>query len=411
MPCCAGAQSSADGALSGRLFIATGRPASYTRVLAVDDDSGVVQRTLTGANGEFTITRLPPGEYSLAVADSVVVLPVEGLYEVHLGEVTSVVAHMGSSPAEPPPASAGDLTRLPVHGADWLGVALAVPGSNSAANSTSDAPELSVAGLAPAQNAARNDGVAADDSFSGGAAISAEDPESGTDEVADRSAGPGAGSRSLLENGHRSGSFSGFAQSAVREFRVRTQTGAAEYGSALYGHGAGAIVTSVSRSGGTGLHGMALYDVRNGALSAANPFAISTTYSNGIVSSAHVKPRELQQHFGGRISGPFVTHSADRTSADIVSRLSYLYAFERQLRNDPAISSPATPDFYRLTAMQTALLANRGVSATATRAALNYLGSLTGPVPRRADQTIQFVRFDWLHTAGTRTILEYNRVR
>jgi len=410
------AQSPADGALAGRLLTQTGQPATYTRVLAIDDDSGVVQRTLTGRNGEFTIPRLPPGEYFLAVADSATVLPLEGLYEVHLGEVTSIVAHIGSSPASPIYAGYSEpvqLSAMPIPGDSWKSVALATPGANSASFGDSDASELTVAGLPPDQNSERNDGLSADDSFSAsaGATAMAAAPESGTDEVAEPAAGPGTGSRSLLGDGRRSGSSNAFAQSAVREFRVRTQSDAAEYGSALYGHGAGAVVTLASRSGGTRLHGMVLYDLRNSAWSAANPFAIATTYRDGVVTSAQVKPHDLQQHFAARIGGPFVTQSARRSSGDIISRLSYLYAFERQLRDYPAISSPPTPSFYQLSAIQTALLANRGVSAAATRTALNYLSSLTGPAPRRADQTLHFARLDWMRLAGARVITEYNRVR
>src|SRR5206468_12185684 len=151
-----------------------------------------------------------------------------------------------------------------------------------------------------------------------GTAPRADDPESGADEVAARAAGPGAGSRSLLENGRRSGSSSGFAQSAIREFRVRTQSQAAEYGSALYGHGAGAVVTLASRSGGTRLHGMALYDIRKSGWSAANPFAIASTYRDGVVTSALVKPHDLQQHFAARIGAPFLTQSARRSSGDLI---------------------------------------------------------------------------------------------
>jgi len=166
------AQSPADGALAGRLLTQTGQPATYTRVLAIDDDSGVVQRTLTGRNGEFTIPRLPPGEYFLAVADSATVLPLEGLYEVHLGEVTSIVAHIGSSPASPIYAGYSEpvqLSAMPIPGDSWKSVALATPGANSASFGDSDASELTVAGLPPDQNSERNDGLSADDSFSASA--------------------------------------------------------------------------------------------------------------------------------------------------------------------------------------------------------------------------------------------------
>jgi hypothetical protein len=67
--------------------------------------------------------------------------------------------------------------------------------------------------------------------------------------------------------------------------------------------------------------------------------------------------------------------------------------------------------FYTLTAMQTALLGNRGVTPAKTNAALNYLDSLTGAVARRADQTVHFGRLDWQRGGGSRVVLEYNRAR
>jgi hypothetical protein len=410
------AQSLADGALAGRLLTSSGTPASYTQVLAVELESGLVQKTTTNRDGEFTVPRLPPGEYSLAVADSVVAIPLPEVYEVHIGEVTTVSPRMSGGPqaAAEPAVSSGDTTALPVQGGDWHTLALLTPTVNSAILSSGDAADLSTGGLSSTQNATRTDGVSADNSFSGAStgSGSTEDPEAGADDVADPSAGPGAGSRSLLEGaGRRTGSSYSFAQSAIREFRVRAQSDAVEYGSALYGHGAGGIVTSASRSGGTRLHGMLSYDVRDSAWAASNPFAIASSYSNGIVTSTPVKPRDLQQHIAARISGPLMTQYSDNGTSAVASRLSYIYAFERQLRDYPAISSPASPDFFNLTAMQTALLANRGVSAGATRTALTYLNSLTGPVPRRADQSLNFARIDWLRTAGARAIFEYNRVR
>ena len=64
-----------------------------------------------------------------------------------------------------------------------------------------------------------------------------------------------------------------------------------------------------------------------------------------------------------------------------------------------------------MTASQTALLANRGVTAAQTNTALNYLDSLTGTVPRRADQTVNFGRVDWHRGSASRVVLEYNRAR
>lgn len=408
-------QSTADGALAGRVLTFGGKPEAYTRILAVETETGVIQATTTSSRGEFAVPRLPPGNYILAIADSSVAIPLAGTYQVHLGELTEVEARISAAvqsdslPAGPEPA----LTALPILGADWTSLALTAPRAGAAGSNSADTPEVAFGSISPTQNATFSDGATADDSFSGSSVGTGAgtDPESGADGIADRSAGPGSGWRFLADSGRRSGSSYAFAQSSVREFRVHSQADAAEYGSALYGHGAGGIITSVSRSGGTRLHGMAFYTDRNSAWDASNPFATATTYANGVVTTSHVKPRDVQQYVGGRVNGPFMTHFVDGAGSGVASRTSYLYAFERQLHDYPAVSSPGSADFYNLTAIQTALLANRGVSAAATRVALSYLSSLTGTIPRRADQTVNFARLDWSRTASTRIVLEYNRAR
>ena len=132
-----------------------------------------------------------------------------------------------------------------------------------------------------------------------GAGVLEEEGDAGADEVYDRAAGVGSGERSVADGGQRAGSSYAFSQAGVREFRVQGQSGAATYGSALYGHGVGGVVTTVSRLGGTALHGMAFYTVRDSAWAAVNPFSVASTYVDGMVSSALVKPMDMRQQFGG----------------------------------------------------------------------------------------------------------------
>ena len=61
-------------------------------------------------------------------------------------------------------------------------------------------------------------------------------------------------------------------------------------------------------------------------------------------------------------------------------KLFYFYAYDRLSRDYPAVSSPGS-GFYSLTATQSALLGNRGVTSAKMNAALNYLDSLTGACP------------------------------
>ncbi|MDE1176745.1 MAG: TonB-dependent receptor [Edaphobacter sp.] len=148
------------------------------------------------------------------------------------------------------------------------------------------------------------------------------------------------------------------------------------------------------------MHGTAFYLARTDALSATDPFAVATTYRDGAIASSTVKPHDLRQQFGGTLGG-----------AAVRDRLFYFYAFDGQQRGFAGISSPGDPAFYSLSAMQRALLANRGVSAAKINAALNYLDSLTGRVDRRDDQTIHFLKLDWQAAKRHRLSVQYNRLR
>ena len=92
-------------------------------------------------------------------------------------------------------------------------------------------------------------------------------------------------------------------------------------------------------------------------------------------------------------------------------KLFYFYAYDQQMRDFPAISTPDDPNFYALTPTQRALLGNRGVTPAKVNAALNYLDSLTGTIARRQDQTINFGKVDWQAAEHHRVSVQYDRAR
>ncbi len=417
------AQSGTDGAIGGQVVSAAGQPVPGALVTVHGLETGLELRARSGRRGEFLVMRLPVGEYVITVQDAGEVLTLPEPVEVELGEVTEVAARMLSSvggasdmPATESVTGAELIAALPLDGGDGRSLALTAVGANVAGDD--DSTEVSFRGVAVSQNSTRTDGTSGDDGFSGvrvGAGVE-EDTEAGSEAVADKGSGAGIGSRSVADGGQRAGSSYAFSQAAVREFRV--QGGAASYGSAIYGHGVGGVLSAVSRSGGTTLHGIAFYKVRDSAWAATNPFSVSSMYSNGVVTSAVVKPADLRQQFGGSLSGPvpwLLREKGDRgltrMNADRGRGLFYFDAFDAQRRNFPAISAPGYAGFYVLTSMQSALLANRGVTPSKTNVALNYLNSLTGTVARRADQTVNFGRLDWQRGGGNRVAVEYNRAR
>jgi hypothetical protein len=417
------AQSPSDGAIGGRLLTAAGAPVAGAVVVAHDEQTSLEERARTGAHGEFLLPRLPVGEYSLAIEneDAGDAQPVH----VGLGEVTEIELHLAISgagsglPSAPIPTEgarnvpASEIAELPMEAGQWRTAALTVSGANGVAGADSDVGDVSFRGVDLSQNSTRLDGISSDEGFSGGrtGAGVAEDTDAGSDEVRDPASGAGSGERSLASGGQRAGSSYAFSGAAVREFRVGAEASAAQYGSALYGHGVGGVVTTVSHSGGSTLHGMAFYNVRDSAWSAMDPFALAQTYAKGVTTSDLVRPEDMRQQFGGRIGGPLWESDVPSTGAVGTSRIFYFYAFDGERRNFPAISSPGYAGFYSLTAAQNALLANRGVSSTRTNAALNYIASLTGTVPRHEDQTVNFARMDFERGSNQRVAVEYNRVR
>jgi hypothetical protein len=451
------AQSATDGAIGGQVLSAAGKPIAGALVEVRGSETGLSVGTHSGVGGEFLVVRLPVGEYTVTIRNAGVVLTLPATVEVGLGEVTEVEARI-AQPAMGAAGSGGgtglgstdvteaELAGLPVDGGDWRALAQTVPGANGVVDPDSSADEVSYRGVDLTQNSSRNDGASGDESFGGRRAGTGveEDPAAGSDEVMDRTSGVGSGASSVADGGQRAGSAYAFSQAAVREFRVQGQSDAAAYGSALYGHGVGGVVTTVSRSGGTKLHGIGFYTVRDSAWAAVNPFAIASNYANGVVTSGLVKPADMRQQFGGRVGGPVMGFASRQSGRGLMRmngereqgqgvgegqglgqeqgegqeqrrgqgpRLFYFYAFDQQLRNFPAISAPGYAGFYTLTASQTALLANRGVSPAQTNAALNYLDSLTGTVARQADQTVNFGRVDWQRKGGSLMVLEYNRAR
>jgi len=248
--------------------------------------------------------------------------------------------------------------------------------------------------MASTQNGSRIDGGDDDQSFGGvpRGTGSENEPEETARGGAERETGRGAMGSGY---GRHAGAAYTFSQEAVREFRVSGQN----Y-SALYGHAAGGIVMTVSKSGTNDVHGTGFFLLRESGLGAANPFSVATRYTDGVVTSSMVKPYDLRQQFGGSVGGPLVR-----------DKIFYFYAYDQQRRGFPAVSSPVSPAFYSLTATQRALLGNRGVKAAQVNAALNYLDSLTGTVARRADQTVNFGKVDWKMSENNRVSLQYDRAR
>jgi hypothetical protein len=378
-----------------------------------DAARGLSFATNCGAHGDFLFPHLPTGTYAVTISAAGFSTLVLYRVSVEVGATTELEIRLkvagvrsmvtvtedadeGVSSIEQPSGAAiasvignHEMDSLPINGQRWQSFTLLSPAANAG-----DAEDglLSFRGLAVTENSTTVDGMDDDQSFNAAARGSESVSDDGTEE--ETGVEPG-GARRRAGSRRRSGASYTFSQQAVREFRVDTQN----Y-TALYGHGAGGVIATVSKSGTNGFHGTAFYRVRSSAWAATNLFSIATRYHDGEIASGYVKPHDLRQQFGGTVGGAVAR-----------DRLFYFYAFDQQRHGDAAISSPGEPSFYSLTATQRTLLANRGVTAAKVNAALNYLDSLTGTVNRRDDQTIHFGKLDWQISPRQRATLQYNRVR
>ncbi len=375
------AQDLTTGAIGGVVLDAQGRALRGARVHLVAGASA--QRdVLTDEAGEFLFGQVTPGAVSLHVAsDGFTPADVREL-TVALGRTERMVVHLqvaGASQAilvraedaaQPSLAdsplnatlSPQELLALPIDGRRFQSFALLTPLVNladtpsdtdavtgSVDDVSADTVRLTVRGLDPSQNSYAQDGLTNQRSYDG-------EP--------------------------RGGNLVPFTlpQEAVREFQVRV-TGA---GTPL-GRDAGGSVNAVTRRGEEALHGSLFFLLRNSGVGASDPFAIATRYNNDTPTSEFVKPRDQREQFGGSLG-----HVLPRTHRKV-------YAFaaaEAQRRSFPAVSSPDNANFFRLTPTQTALLANRGVSTSATARALSFLDSLAGPVARQANELAVLPRLD-----------------
>lgn len=407
------AQTSVGGVVQGRVTDSAKAAIAHADVTLEDGSRGLVFRTASDQHGAFIFSRVSAGTYAATVRSPGFATLIVNRVSVEVGGVTALDLQMTlaavqtsvtvvdddaeKSSIERPEGTAvthivaqEEMNTLPIDGRRWQSFALLTP----AANPDDQGGDLiSFRGLAITQNNTTVDGVSDDQSFQSvphGMSTVEDDKDD-----SDASGVESGGARRTAASWRRRGAAYTFSQEAVREFRVNTQN----Y-SALYGHGAGGSITTISKSGTDEMHGSGFYTVRSSTWGATNPFSIATTYRDGLITSDYVKPHDLRQQFGGTLGGALVR-----------GRLFYFYAFDQQRRGFPAIGAPADPEFYNLSPIQSALLATRGVTPEKINAALNYLSGLTGKVDRRDDQTINFLKLDWQTTQRNRISVQYNRLR
>lgn len=182
---------------------------------------------------------------------------------------------------------------------------------------------------------------------------------------------------------------------AVREFSVNTSNYSAEFGRA-----AGGVVNTVTKSGTNEFHGSAFYYLRDNKWGSRNPFSFQTILTPTGNQVVGLKPKDVRHQFGGSIGGPVVK-----------DKLFFFFSYDQQKRDFPAVAAPSSTTFFTLSSSQTSTLTGRGVTAAQTSAALAFLQSLTGVVPRKGDQNIILPKIDWVINDKHTFSAVFNRMR
>src|SRR5689334_9406050 len=162
------------------------------------------------------------------------------------------------------------------------------------------------------------------------------------------------------------------SQAAIREFQVNTSSYSAEYG-----RSAGGVVNAITKSGTNDFHGGAFYYQRNNKWGARNPLAVRQALINGVFTPVGYKPVDVRHQFGGIIGGPIVRDKAF-----------FFFSYDQQKRNFPGLAIFGQNGFLNLSSSNRTALINRGVTGAQIDSTLNFLASLSGPVPRTGDQKL-----------------------
>ena len=379
-------QSDTGGSIAGQVADTGGRlfPALVT---IRNTSTGAVSQMFCDRNGNFRFTELAPGAYSIRVSAPGLASWKMDRVVVEIGRVTllapkldlaydenAVAARGTASQAGPAPAISSNVDQqaienLPSNSQSWSD--LAGLSAGSAPGPSVDDP-ASFRGLSPLMNSVVIDGADHNLAFSG------------------RQRGSGAGGYST-------------AQSAIHEFQVNTSNFSAEYG-----HAAGAIINTVTKSGGNRLHGQAWFYDRNADWGATNAFTTLTELnSHGQYVSVPYKPPDNRKQWGASAGGPLRR-----------DKLFWFFSYDQHWRDFPGIARANQPAaFFAPPSAETiqTLAARTGQNADQAlgewNATMASLSGLLGNVSRNSRQLILFPKINWRPNNRNHFVVQYNFMR
>jgi outer membrane receptor protein involved in Fe transport len=297
--CCAPAAFSQTAQVTGQVSDPEGAVVPGTKVIAINQGTGLKRETLTNNDGYYTVPLLPPGSYQITVqkdgfkpiSRSGITLQVEQVarldFKLEIGAATETVQITGAAPLLE--TQAGTLrgvvdqqrmVSLPLNGRNMTQLVNIQAGVIQTADNSANGE-----GIGFAVNGSRQNGL-----------------------------------YYLLDGGYNTSTYRNFSGTfpnpdAVQEFSVQRNNFSAEYANAT-----GAVVNVVTKAGTNEYHGTLFEFVRNGSLNARNFFA-------------PVRDSLKRNQFGGTFGGPVLK-----------DRLFFFGSYQgTRLRSDPQLTRQFLP--------------------------------------------------------------------
>lgn len=394
------AQSSVTGGIRGKITDPQGALIPNASVTVTNVGTNKEETVTSDTDGGYRFSNLQPGIYNLGVAVSGFANFTQERVVVEVGQVTTVDVPLGISGTT---ATVQVTTEAPV-------INTTSQDFSNNINQTS-INELPINGRRASSFVLLTPGVVPDGPFG---LISFR----GISGLLNNSTVDGGDNNQAFfsEERGRTRISSSISQDAVREFQVNTSNYSAEFGRA-----AGGVVNTVTKSGTNKFHGSAFYYIRDNKLGARNPFSFQTIATPSGNQTIGLKPEDRRQQFGGSLGGPVIK-----------DKVFFFFSYDQQKRNFPGVSAPSSLTFFNpitVTAVPTTgsrtcatakpnptltsgeTLFCRGVSQAQVNSGISFLQSLTGVVPRKADQRLILPKIDWVINSSNTLSVVYNSLR
>ena len=336
--------------ISGLVLDANGNPVADAAVGARNHDTGLTRETRTNERGFYRFASIDAGFYDFQVDASSIGVRVKDV-EAHAGGWVEVNVRIGLSNSNGQvevDSSAVSVTDslathvlpfevirdLPIDGRRFQDFATLSPTVEAVDASLN---ELSFLGQRPVYGNVMVDGTDYNEAFQGG-----------------------------IRGGDRANFAFTVPQSAVQEFQTITNGFSAEYGRST-----GGVLNAITRSGSNATHAEAFYQIRNSALSLANPFDLNAL--------------ENQQQFGGAAGGAIQKN-----------RLFWFASAEGQLA-----STPRQVQFAELNSVANSL-------TPSIVPAYNYFQSLQRPYTQTNNAFAALARLDYQISGSSRLTGHFN---